>query len=83
MKNVIYLFISYQGNGTIDFHELRTVLKSCTAESALQLSEETLDELTQVLFEEADTDCSGSICFEELRVQLEKYPDIADNLTIR
>ena len=75
--------ILLSGNGMIDYEELRTVLSSCTAESALQLCEETLDELTQVLFEEADTDCSGNICFEELRVQLEKYPDIADNLTIR
>ena len=63
--------------------ELRTVLKSCTAESALQLTEETLDELTEVLFEEADTDSSGTISFEELQAQLEKYPDIANNLTIR
>ncbi|XP_038049644.1 NADPH oxidase 5-like [Patiria miniata] len=79
-----FLFRVYDvdGNGSIDFSELRTVLKSCTAESALQLSEETLDELTEVLFEEADTDSSGTISFEELQVQLEKYPDIAANLTI-
>ncbi|XP_022109398.1 NADPH oxidase 5-like isoform X2 [Acanthaster planci] len=79
-----FLFRVYDvdGNGSIDFSELRTVLKSCTAESALQLSEETLDELTEVLFEEADTDSSGAISFEELQAQLEKYPDIAENLTI-
>ncbi|XP_072023995.1 NADPH oxidase 5-like [Amphiura filiformis] len=79
-----FLFRVYDvdGNGTIDYEELRTVLRSCTAESALQLCDETLDELTQVLFEEADSDCSGNICFEELRAQLEKYPDIAENLTI-
>ncbi|XP_033636875.1 NADPH oxidase 5-like [Asterias rubens] len=79
-----FLFRVYDvdGNGSIDFVELRTVLKSCTAESALQLTEETLDELTEVLFEEADTDSSGTISFEELQAQLEKYPDIANNLTI-
>lgn len=73
----------FSGNGSIDFEELRTVLRFCMAESALSLSEETLVELTEVLFEDADTDGNGKITFEELRSQLDRYPDIASNLTIR
>ncbi|XP_072043086.1 NADPH oxidase 5-like [Amphiura filiformis] len=70
------------GKDTIEYEELRTILRSCAAESAWQLRDEKLDELTQMLFEEADSDGSGNICFEELRAQLEKYPEFAENLTI-
>ena len=49
----------------------------------LELSEETLDELTQTLFESADVDQSGSITFEELHDELLKHPGVIENLTIR
>ena len=52
-------------------------------ESSLSLSEEDLDDLTQVLFEAADEDDSGSITFEELKAELEKHPGVIENLTIR
>ena len=66
-------------------------------ESSLKFDDEKLDELTQLvtlqlqevlldfraLFEDADTDNSGSITFEELRAELEKYPGVVENLTIR
>ena len=39
--------LSDTGNGHIDFHELRTVLKSCMNESALKFSDDKLDELTR------------------------------------
>lgn len=77
------LWLSYAGNGFIDFDELRTVLKSCMDESALQLSESNLDELTKALFEDADVDKSGTITFEELKVELDKHPGVIENLTIR
>ena len=71
------------GNGCIDFEELRTVLKSCMDESALQFSEHKLNELTRALFEDADVDHSGSISFEELQAELDKHPGVIENLTIR
>ena len=52
-------------------------------ESSIQLPEERLDELTTILFEDADTDNSGSISFEELSTELEKHPGVLENLTIR
>jgi Ca2+-binding EF-hand superfamily protein len=51
--------------------------------SSLELSEETLDELTNTLFESADVDQSGSITFEELHDELLKHPGVIENLTIR
>ncbi|KAJ8040310.1 NADPH oxidase 5 [Holothuria leucospilota] len=80
--HLLFKVYDVDGNGSIDFEELRTVLRFCMAESALSLSEETLIELTEVLFEDADTDGNGKITFEELRSQLDRYPDIASNLTI-
>ncbi|XP_063962617.1 NADPH oxidase 5-like [Lytechinus pictus] len=79
-----FLFRVYDvdGSGFIDFDELKTVLNSCTAESALTLSDETLTELTEILFEDADVDGDGHVSFEELSEQLQRYPSITSNLTI-
>lgn len=89
-----YIFITLQqtidkdfswpaGSGSIDPDELRTVLKSCLRESAISLPEEKLDDLTLALFESADKDNSGSITFEELKAELENFPEVMENLTIR
>ncbi|XP_055516942.1 NADPH oxidase 5 [Leucoraja erinacea] len=79
-----FLFQVYDvdGSGSIDPDELRTVLKSCLRESAISLPEEKLDDLTLALFESADKDNSGTITFEELKEELENFPEVMDNLTI-
>uniref|UniRef100_A0A8B9HN90 NADPH oxidase, EF-hand calcium binding domain 5 n=1 Tax=Astyanax mexicanus TaxID=7994 RepID=A0A8B9HN90_ASTMX len=79
-----FLFQVYDvdGSGSIDPDELRTVLKSCLKESAISLPEEKLDDLTLALFESADKDNSGSITFEELKAELETFPEVMENLTI-
>ncbi|XP_077451906.1 NADPH oxidase 5 isoform X2 [Stigmatopora argus] len=79
-----FLFQVYDvdGSGSIDPGELRTVLKSCLRESAISLSEEKLDDLTLALFESADRDASGAITFEELKAELEDFPEVMENLTI-
>ncbi|KAM9496632.1 NADPH oxidase 5 [Clarias gariepinus] len=79
-----FLFQVYDvdGSGSIDPDELRTVLKSCLMESAISLPEEKLDDLTLALFESADKDNSGSITFEELKAELENFPEVMENLTI-
>ncbi|XP_026221875.1 NADPH oxidase 5 [Anabas testudineus] len=79
-----FLFQVYDvdGSGSIDPDELRTVLKSCLRESAISLPEEKLDNLTLALFESADKDNSGSITFEELKAELETFPEVMENLTI-
>lgn len=59
------------------------VLKSCLKESSLSFPEKKLDDLTMALFESADSDNSGSITFEELRRELQRFPEIMENLTIR
>uniref|UniRef100_A0A8C5SQN9 NADPH oxidase 5 n=1 Tax=Laticauda laticaudata TaxID=8630 RepID=A0A8C5SQN9_LATLA len=70
------------GGGSIEPDELRMVLKACLKESSISLPEEKLDDLTRALFESADSDKSGSITFEELRRELQCFPEIMENLTI-
>ncbi|KAM8974734.1 NADPH oxidase 5-like [Pelodytes ibericus] len=79
-----FLFQVYDvdGSGSIDPDELRTVLKSCLLENAISLPEEKLNDLTLVLFQSADKDSSGSITFQELKEELERFPEVMENLTI-
>ncbi|XP_059680048.1 NADPH oxidase 5 [Gavia stellata] len=79
-----FLFQVYDvdGSGSIDPDELRVVLRWCLRESAIALPEERLGDLTLALFEAADKDHSGSITFEELREELEGFPEVMENLTI-
>nr|XP_054765174.1 NADPH oxidase 5-like [Lytechinus pictus] len=44
--------------------------------------DETLTELTEILFEDADVDGDGQVSFEELSEQLQRYPAITANLSI-
>ena len=82
------LFLSFSlsllsGNGELDRDEMRTVLESCIEESSLSMDQQQLEELTDVMFEESDTDNKGFITFDELHSFLDKFPGIAENLTIR
>lgn len=52
-------------------------------ESALQFSDDQLDELTRTLLEDADIDNSGSVTFEELQSALSRHPGLVENLTFR
>ena len=70
-------------SGSISREELGTVLRSCMEESSLVLSEENLGALTDALFDDADTDRSGAITFQELQCQLDRHPGVMSNLTIR
>ncbi len=56
---------------------------SCMVESSMQISDDDMQELTDALFDDADEDGSGAITFEELVGELEKYPAVMDNLTMR
>ncbi|KAM9714585.1 NADPH oxidase 5 [Dama dama] len=84
MDKLKFLFQVYDvdGSGSVDPDELRTVLQACLHESAISLPQEKLDQLALALFESADKDCSGTITFEELRDELQRVPEVMENLTI-
>ena len=52
-------------------------------ESALQFTNEQLDELTRALIEDADATNSGTLTFEELQSALSKHPGLVENLSFR
>ena len=52
-------------------------------ESALQFTNEQLDELIIVLIEDADATNSGMLTFEELKAALNKHPNLVENLSFR
>ncbi|NXX20041.1 NOX5 oxidase, partial [Podargus strigoides] len=70
------------GSGSVEPEELRVVLRGCLRESGIALPERRLADLALALFEAADKDHSGSITFEELREELEAFPEVMENLTI-
>ncbi|XP_029814628.1 NADPH oxidase 5 [Manacus vitellinus] len=80
-----FLFQVYDvdGSGSIEAEELQLVLRWCLRESSVSLPEERLGDLTRALLEAADRDHSGSITFPELQEQLEAFPELMENLTIR
>jgi hypothetical protein len=85
IATVRYLLVNNDytpGNGYIDYDELHTVIKFCMDESTLEFSDDTLDELTRALFNDADEDSSGTITFEELKRELDRHPGVLENLTI-
>ncbi|XP_053387111.1 NADPH oxidase 5-like [Mercenaria mercenaria] len=79
-----FLFDVYDADasGSIDRDEFMAVLRACMEESSLSLTEDNLEDLTDVLFDAADEDESGTITFEELRTALEKHPGVIENLTL-
>ncbi|NWY33857.1 NOX5 oxidase, partial [Pheucticus melanocephalus] len=76
-------FSRFPGSGSIDAEELRVVLRGSLRESSLALPEERLGALSQALLQALDRDHSGSITFPELREQLEAFPELLENLSIR
>ena len=52
-------------------------------ESNLTISDEQMNQLVEALLKASDKDQDGTITFDELAEQLQKYPGLIDNLTIR
>ena len=52
-------------------------------ESELTISDEQLNQLVDALLRSADKDEDGVITFDELAQELQKYPNLIENLTIR
>ncbi|XP_066065439.1 NADPH oxidase 5 [Chamaea fasciata] len=80
-----FLFQVYDvdGSGSIDAEELRAVLRGCLRESSLSLPEERLGALSRALLQALDRDRSGSVTFPELREQLEAFPELLENVSLR
>nr|CAH0104031.1 unnamed protein product [Daphnia galeata] len=88
---VRFLFQIYDGDGDglIQLHDLRSVLRACTEENKMNFSDEQLDQLTLALYEDAVDSVDGNVSaangleFEHLKAQLEKHPGLIDELSFR
>lgn len=58
------------------------MIKSCVDENNLEFNDEEVDQLTFILFEDADTDHTGGIDFNEMKNLLQKKPGLIDNLAM-
>lgn len=62
--------------------ELRHVLSCCMVENGLHFSDSQLDEMTDLLFEDADVDSDGSISVGEFKMLFLKHPGLVDNISL-
>ena len=77
-----FLLVRTVGDGLIQENEWHEVMKACMEENGMKFSEEQERELTKALFEEADTEYTGSITYEALKAHLLKYDGLLENLSI-
>ncbi|XP_046642950.1 NADPH oxidase 5-like isoform X1 [Daphnia pulicaria] len=87
---VRFLFQIYDGDGDglIQLHDLRSVLRACTEENKMNFSDEQLDQLALALYEDAvnsvddgNISAVNGLEFEHLKAQLEKHPGLIDELS--
>ena len=70
------------GDGRLDYGELRMLLKCCLEDSPSLDIESAVDDLTTALFRNTDTDCSGDITLGELKEAFRKHDSLFRTLTI-
>ena len=62
---------------------MKTILLSGLEESKMRLNDQQVDELMEVFFEEVNSKNEGLIGLEEFKNFLLKYPEVAENLSVR
>lgn len=70
------------GNGRIDYNELKMMLKCCLENSPSLDLEETVDDLSALLFKHLDKDDSGDISLEELKNAFKTHYDLYKSLSM-
>ena len=77
-EKIEFLFkvFDVDGDGSIDFDEMRMMLKCCLADSPSLDIYETVEDLTAILFKENDHDNSNNISLDELKIAFRKHETI-------
>lgn len=70
------------GDGLIDLEELSLLLQTSLNENQLYFSNEQIYELSSLLFNQTDTDNSGSITFDEFKNLMTSHPRIMGQCTL-
>ena len=82
-ENLAWVWMTLVGDGTIDFDEMKLLLRCFLEQSPSLDMEETLAELTATLFHETDVDQSGDISLEELSNALQRNEHLFKVLSLR
>ncbi|XP_078657799.1 NADPH oxidase 5-like isoform X1 [Branchiostoma floridae x Branchiostoma belcheri] len=77
---LLFQVYDVNGNGSIDRGELKLVLSSCMEEGAF--SDDQISDLTEALFEDADSDCSGAITYIEFLEEMSRQLELLDCLAL-
>lgn len=87
LSKIVYLSLflncSSQGDGRIDEDELDLILSTSLAESNISITDADYDRLVESFTAEVDTDNDGTISFEELVEQFQKYPQLLPNMALK
>lgn len=78
----LFKVFDVDGNGRIDFIELRMMLRCCLEESPSLDLEETVDDLSALLFKHLDKDDSGDISIDELKSAFKEHYDLYKSLSL-
>jgi Ca2+-binding EF-hand superfamily protein/predicted ferric reductase len=78
----LFRVFDIDGDGHIDYNEMRMMLKCSLEESPSLDTEETVDDLAAFIFKDADTDGSGDISFEELKGAFKRNENLFKSLSM-
>ncbi len=83
-EKMLFLFRVFDTdqNERLDYEELKMMLKCCMEESPSLDMQETVDDLTAVLFKDIDKDDSGDISFEELKNAFGRHISLFKTLSV-
>lgn len=83
LDKMLFLFkvFDVNGDGSIDYEEMKLLLKCCIEDTPYADIDQAMEELTDYLFTNSDKDNSGEISFEELQAAFKKYDSIFSQLS--
>ncbi|RWS11597.1 NADPH oxidase 5-like isoform X2 [Dinothrombium tinctorium] len=79
---VLFDVYDLDGDGLISYNELRHVIHSCMIENNLTFDDEQIENLTKILFEDASSNGSKALSFNEFVEMFNKRPGLSENLSI-
>ena len=78
----LFKVFDVDGNGRIDFNELKMMLRCCMDDSPSLDVQETVDDLATVLFRDTDIDDSGDISLNELKEAFKRHDGLFKSLSV-
>lgn len=75
--------VNFLDDGLLQHRELEHVMRACMEENGMQFSKSQVFDLTEAMFEDADTQRRGAITYEAFRRMLDTHGGLLENITIR